>query len=58
MSPRGGERGPARVVVVGGGITGMCCALEIAEGAARQRVDLRCVLVEGDGRLGGKIRTE
>lgn len=36
----------------------MCCALEIAERAARQRVDLRCLLVEGEGRLGGKIRTE
>lgn len=52
-------REPARVVtVVGGGITGLSCALDLAEGAARHRVDLRCVLVESEDRLGGKIRTE
>ncbi|HMK10734.1 MAG TPA: protoporphyrinogen oxidase [Acidimicrobiales bacterium] len=39
------------VAVVGGGITGLACALELADAG------IEVTLLESDGRLGGKIRT-
>ena len=45
---------PVRVAVVGGGITGLAAALRLSEQLGGDGF----VLLEGDGRLGGKIATE
>ena len=42
-----------KIVIVGAGLSGMCCAYRIAE----QRSDLEIVLVEKSSRLGGVIAT-
>lgn len=47
-----------RVLIVGGGITGLCAARALAREAHAQGRALECDLVEADPRLGGKIRTE
>lgn len=54
------ERSPAldRVVVVGGGITGLAAAHRIAERAAVVRRPVELVLVEAKDRVGGTIWTE
>ncbi len=41
------------VVIVGGGISGLCCARELQLRAP----DLRVVVLEGDARVGGRLRT-
>ena len=47
---------PARVVVVGGGITGLVAAHRLTEaGTGAAPVDV--TLVEASARLGGKVRT-
>lgn len=43
-----------RIVVVGGGITGLSAAWEIQN----SRPDARVILIESTGRIGGKLRTE
>jgi hypothetical protein len=43
------------IAIVGGGITGLSAAAALASGAAD---GVRVVLIEGERRLGGKIRTE
>ncbi|HEX3393360.1 MAG TPA: protoporphyrinogen oxidase [Acidimicrobiales bacterium] len=49
-------RGRARVVVVGGGITGLATAWHLRNGLGPEGADV--VVVESTGHLGGKIRTE
>ena len=49
---------PRRVIVVGGGITGLSAAYSLQERAAQGGKPVEIVLLEGDDRLGGKIRTE
>ena len=46
--------GPKRIVIVGGGITGLAAAWELQRGAPTVEV----TLIEATDRLGGKIRTE
>jgi Flavin containing amine oxidoreductase len=47
-----------RVCVVGGGIAGLSCCLELFRICDRERIDLEVVLVEGRKRLGGRILTD
>ncbi len=47
-----------RVVIIGGGITGLAAAYRLQEEARAQRHPLAITLLEQAGRLGGKIRTE
>jgi Flavin containing amine oxidoreductase len=47
-----------RVCVVGGGIAGLSCCLELFRIGDRERIDLEVVLVEGRNRLGGRIWTD
>ena len=44
----------ARVIVIGGGISGLSCALNLAD----QRPDLSVRVLEASGRLGGTIHTD
>ena len=61
--PDGGERDEdgarsLRVVVVGGGISGLSTAYHLQETARAQGLPLSCAIVEGDSRLGGKVVTD
>lgn len=47
-----------RVVVIGGGISGLATAYSIREHQAREEGDFEVVVVEGRDRVGGNIRTE
>jgi monoamine oxidase len=47
-----------RICVVGGGIAGLSCCLELFRISDRERIDLEVVLVEGRSRLGGRIWTD
>jgi len=47
-----------RVLVVGGGVTGLAAAYHVRQKADEAGLDLECVVLEKDGRLGGKIVTE
>ncbi|MBX6378817.1 MAG: protoporphyrinogen oxidase, partial [Clostridia bacterium] len=47
----------ARVVVIGGGVTGLSAAHALAAAARARRAAIACTLVEADDRLGGKVRT-
>jgi hypothetical protein len=47
-----------RVCVVGGGIAGLSCCLEIFRECEREGIDVDVVLVEGRSRLGGRICTD
>ncbi|MCL6516941.1 protoporphyrinogen oxidase [Alicyclobacillus sp.] len=47
----------ARVVIVGGGITGLAAALALKELADRERRPLQVTVVEQASRVGGKVRT-
>ncbi|MDE2039645.1 MAG: protoporphyrinogen oxidase [Elusimicrobia bacterium] len=53
-----GGRAAPRVAVLGGGITGLTAAYELLRLSARQGRALELTLLEGSGRLGGKIHTE
>ena len=48
---------PARVVVLGAGITGLSAAYELAQGRLRDR-RLEVLVLEAGPRIGGKIATE
>ena len=52
-----GETGIKRIVVIGGGVSGLAAAYRIAE--CRQKADLpiELMLLERAGRLGGSIQT-
>jgi oxygen-dependent protoporphyrinogen oxidase len=52
MPEAAAQNPPRRVVVVGGGISGLTAAYELA------KREVECTLVEAEGRLGGVIRTE
>jgi oxygen-dependent protoporphyrinogen oxidase len=63
MSPETSPRRPAErrptVAVVGGGIAGLAAAWELSGGAGGPGPETpHVVLLEADGRLGGKLRTE
>jgi protoporphyrinogen/coproporphyrinogen III oxidase len=55
----GAESPPAkRVVVVGGGITGLAAAWRLQQEAASRGVSLRYTVLEGSDRWGGKVYSE
>ena len=47
-----------RVVVVGGGVTGLACAYFLGEAARAGRTPVKVTVLEGSARLGGNIVTE
>lgn len=47
-----------RVVVVGGGIAGLSCCLELLQLSQREGLDIEVTLVEGRSRLGGRLWTD
>jgi Flavin containing amine oxidoreductase len=47
-----------RVCVVGGGIAGLYCCLELLTECEKAKVDVDVVLLEGQGRLGGRLWTD
>jgi oxygen-dependent protoporphyrinogen oxidase len=47
-----------KVVIVGGGISGLSCAYHLQEGAKEASLPIDIELIEADSRLGGKIQTE
>jgi len=47
-----------RICVVGGGIAGLSCCLELFRICEREDIDIEVVLVEGRSRLGGRLRTD
>jgi monoamine oxidase len=47
-----------RVVVVGGGIAGLACCLELFRESEREGIDLEVILVEARSRLGGRLWTD
>ena len=49
---------PARVVILGGGITGLSAAYELSLRAGRDRRKLEIVVLEASPRIGGKVMTE
>jgi oxygen-dependent protoporphyrinogen oxidase len=53
-------RGPRgrRILVLGGGITGLAAAYEAVKLAEKERRGVEVTVLEGSERLGGKIRTE
>ena len=52
-----GEK-PRRVVVIGGGITGLAAARELYKASERHRRPVEVTVLEASPRLGGKVRTE
>lgn len=47
-----------RVCVVGGGVAGLSCCLEIFRICEQEKIDVEVVLVEGRSRLGGRLWTD
>lgn len=47
-----------RVCVVGGGIAGLSCCLEIFRICEKEKIEVEVVLVEGRSRLGGRLWTD
>lgn len=47
-----------RVAVVGGGIAGLSCCLEVFRQCEREGLDVEVVLLEGRSRLGGRMWTD
>jgi len=56
MEPRSPIR--YRVAVVGGGIAGLSCCLELFQQCERDGIDVEVVLLEGRSRLGGRLWTD
>jgi Flavin containing amine oxidoreductase len=52
------SRSRYRVCVVGGGIAGLSCCLELFRICERERIDVEIVLLEGRSRLGGRLWTD
>jgi oxygen-dependent protoporphyrinogen oxidase len=46
------------VIIIGGGITGLAAAYAVATDPRARTAGVRCILVESEGRLGGKLLTE
>ncbi|SFV04103.1 protoporphyrinogen oxidase [Alicyclobacillus macrosporangiidus] len=55
MSDPAGQR--TRVVIIGGGITGLAAALALKDRADGERMPIRVTLLEQASRVGGKVRT-
>ncbi len=49
---------PKKVVIIGGGITGLSSAYALQERAKEIGLEITCTLIESEKRLGGKITTE
>ncbi len=49
---------PSRVVVLGGGATGLTAAYELHKRSERDRIPLELIVLEASARAGGKIYTE
>ncbi len=47
-----------KIVIIGGGITGLSTAYFLQESLKKKDLAVDCVLIEAEGRLGGKIRSE
>lgn len=47
-----------RVCVVGGGIAGLTCCLELLRQFENEKIDAEVVLLEGQNRLGGRLWTD
>ena len=58
MAPVAPPGGPAPVVVIGGGITGLAAAHRLIERGGRDGMPPSVVILEADDRAGGQIRTE
>ncbi len=52
------QPGVSRVVILGGGITGLSAAYELTLRAARDNRKLEITVLESSGRVGGKVMTE
>jgi protoporphyrinogen/coproporphyrinogen III oxidase len=57
VKPMSENRECRRVVVIGGGITGLAAAWRLYEGAASREMPLAVTLLEGSGRVGGALET-
>ena len=51
-------RAPARVAVLGAGVTGLTAAYELTRQAQRQRRCVEVIVLESSSRTGGKVQTE
>jgi oxygen-dependent protoporphyrinogen oxidase len=49
---------PHRVVIVGGGVTGLVCALRLGEWASAKRLPVDVTVLEADTHFGGHLRSE
>jgi len=47
-----------KIIIIGGGITGLSTAYFIQESLKAQALPVDCLLIEAEGRLGGKIQSE
>jgi oxygen-dependent protoporphyrinogen oxidase len=47
-----------RIVIVGGGVTGLSAALAAAEGARERQMPVAITVLEGSAKFGGNIRTD
>lgn len=52
------SRSRYRIGVMGGGIAGLACALELLRLCDNENIDLEVVLLEGRSRLGGRLLTD
>jgi oxygen-dependent protoporphyrinogen oxidase len=51
-------RARRRIVIIGGGITGLSTAYFLQEQSHAEGIEIECILIEADSRLGGKIVTD